>query len=817
MKNTIYLNIFLGFLNVTVHSHVYLFNTEDSSDVEYFDCVYVNVDSKVKYCVRPDVSVSLNREAFGQVCQNNGQLWFFSDLLKNNISASTVLKWSSSIDEADQYAAYIARNSLEQTVGDDSICNCTQLSTFGKYCEYQFPNGKSEFRDELYEQYISKEKYPLGHQLHGDILCYTTLDLYCDYGLLCLDWRNICDGAQQCTDGTDEENCDLLEFNECDPNEYRCDNGMCIDDIYFLDGEYDCADWSDEMNKADSDGCSHMPLAFNCDEHQCRRFHWSCGDGQCFSPTSRMGFQEFISKKKSCVSMRELAYACETTIGMQLWTLPNGLCWPFPGYDDKTQPSPNASDADLCSNFCGKGELPRNYSSAAPQYDRNCWSNEHTFNNQPYAFIDVCQSSHECISTYRIRDGSLDCYDMLDEEDVTLQNTCQNILKYRFRCSIDENKCLSVDKIGDFNSDCKNKADENNWQMGILSRRDLCNHRDDTECQQIRMLLIESWHSNKTNIPLNSLAMFDNRLPFKYICDSFWSSTLYDDESPFFCRLWTCPLNQYQCLSGQCIDPEWICDGQFDCSDGTDEQAIFLVNSSTKIDSTVINLTEAKIRCADRYRVQPFSSFCNLTEHYPCLLANVPDPTDVWTYTPCINLSQIGDGNVDCFGGWDERNILTGCRFDRMMGFDFHCNTITYATNGGMDDCRHHSQLCNTRCPLLERDNPVCFYQSQKNLSNNNCDYPTDFRCLNGTCLNGNVHCDGKPQCAYGEDEYRCPNKSFFEASDYRSIKHEKIFRENILIDLPEFPSIIHCSIQFTFEMATSLSNTSNIIRVPSQ
>jgi hypothetical protein len=37
--------------------------------------------------------------------------------------------------------------------------------------------------------------------------------------------------------GTDEESCDLLEFNECEDDEYRCSNGMCIPEVYFLDGK----------------------------------------------------------------------------------------------------------------------------------------------------------------------------------------------------------------------------------------------------------------------------------------------------------------------------------------------------------------------------------------------------------------------------------------------------------------------------------------------------------------------------------------------------------------------------------------------------
>ncbi|CAF4978252.1 unnamed protein product, partial [Rotaria sp. Silwood1] len=71
------------------------------------------------------------------------------------------------------------------------------------------------------------------NQRWSKIVCYETLS--CNSGMLCLDWRNICDRQQQCMNGLDEENCDKLEFNECEEDEYRCGNGMCINEIYFLD------------------------------------------------------------------------------------------------------------------------------------------------------------------------------------------------------------------------------------------------------------------------------------------------------------------------------------------------------------------------------------------------------------------------------------------------------------------------------------------------------------------------------------------------------------------------------------------------------
>lgn len=33
----------------------------------------------------------------------------------------------------------------------------------------------------------------------------------------------------------------------------------------------------------------------------------------------------------------------------------------------------------------------------------------------------------------------------------------------------------------------------------------------------------------------------------------------------------TCPPDEFQCTSGQCILQKWKCDGEKDCYDGTDE------------------------------------------------------------------------------------------------------------------------------------------------------------------------------------------------------------------------------------------------------
>jgi len=158
------------------------------------------------------------------------------------------------------------------------------------------------------------------------------MTLKCNWGLLCLDWRDICDGVQQCMSGLDEENCDKLEFNECENDEYRCMNGMCIPDQYFLDGEFDCLDWSDEIQYYDDVNCAIEGASAQCDDRICPPYQWSCGDGQCIP--DRFEFQKLSQIKSECRSRREQYFMCETHYVRPMWKLPNGRCYDGKDYEE---------------------------------------------------------------------------------------------------------------------------------------------------------------------------------------------------------------------------------------------------------------------------------------------------------------------------------------------------------------------------------------------------------------------------------------------------------------------------------------------------
>ena len=205
-----------------------IFKTEANENIEYYDCI---LEDDVPYCRRPGSPIRIQSNSDANFCHNNGQLWSFERLRDTDGSISRTLTSSRvSLEKAEEYNRY-----LNGYLNNGSLCVCRE-QTFGNNCQYRLINdGKySEFRTTREWQNLQKESNRLKMQIYYRPLCYLTVQ--CNYGLLCLDWRDICDGRQQCMHGTDEEACDLLEFNECEDNEYRCPNGMCIPEIYFLDG-----------------------------------------------------------------------------------------------------------------------------------------------------------------------------------------------------------------------------------------------------------------------------------------------------------------------------------------------------------------------------------------------------------------------------------------------------------------------------------------------------------------------------------------------------------------------------------------------------
>ncbi|CAF4935428.1 unnamed protein product [Rotaria socialis] len=362
-----------------------------------------------------------------------------------------------------------------------------------------------------------------------------------------------------------------------------------------------------------------------------------------------------------------------------------------------------------------------------------------------------------------------------------------SIQKHRFRCSETEQTSFTVMSIGDNRVNCKkSNHDEYSEKYNVELNHIKCVSRDSADCIFFRQYIAESSIEDTDNTE-----KVDNSMKFWNSCDSYWEKSYGADETD--CHQWKCPSHYtfkefYQCRSGQCISENRLCDGVWDCSDGTDEEGIQLLTEHTVGEHNLklfqllkTNLTQQKNRCLKENSVRSFAQLCDITTEYPCLLANVDDPLSFRLNRPCINLRQLGDGRVDCYGGLDERNILN-CTSHKQLGFGFKCNSN--------DSCIQRKQQCITdnRC-LNGNDRLLCIYLY--NNSNVKCNGQLstatvkDVHCFNGSCL-PDSRCNGLIECPFGEDEYYCPTESPSSVLAYRP-RIKKSYFPSINIQLPNY------------------------------
>uniref|UniRef100_A0A672MN42 Low-density lipoprotein receptor-related protein 2-like n=1 Tax=Sinocyclocheilus grahami TaxID=75366 RepID=A0A672MN42_SINGR len=97
--------------------------------------------------------------------------------------------------------------------------------------------------------------------------CAAVCQFQCAHGKKCIERRQVCDGVAQCQDRSDEVDCFKLDEG-CG---HRCDKNRCIPESFVCDGDADCADGSDEEI---------------CEE-SCSSAEWLCSSGQCVSVRMR--------------------------------------------------------------------------------------------------------------------------------------------------------------------------------------------------------------------------------------------------------------------------------------------------------------------------------------------------------------------------------------------------------------------------------------------------------------------------------------------------------------------------------------------------